>query len=98
MNPYRAALEASNPHILAAQWEEPIYFSADDKTPKTYRNSPETAAIPFWGSVPSLYLGDHVGWIIGGIRYPREVFREWHPKGCFTGGHPVGLTPLQPLS
>lgn len=96
MNPHQAQLAPHNPDITAADWQKPVWFRAEAKTPKPFRHDPESAG-HLWGWIPSLYVGEHVGWEVRGQRVPRSGFREEPMPGNWTGAAPVRLTPLIPI-
>ena len=92
---------ALNPHIPPAEWDKPIYFPTEPaaNVKKWWSNHEAVVRsdFPFYGTTCSLYVGTHVGWTVNGKQYPRSAFTEHHFAGSFTGGAPVGLTPIQPL-
>ena len=79
--------------ITDEEWATPLYFSASREKPDPSWGI-NGSDFPFYGFTLSLYIGTHVGWIIDGKKYPREAFQEHRFDGTFTGGAPIGLTPL----
>lgn len=71
---------------------EDLYFKADFIKPDYEgRKDIEDSHYTFYGYVPSLYRGNHVGWEIAGVKFKREEVKEYYFEGQFTGGHPVGI-------
>lgn len=80
------------PH--SGRYTNPVYFPANTVRPDPSCGPISRAECPLFGFVPSIYAGFHAGWEIEGKQYPANQFFETIVPGDYTGGHPVGLTPI----
>lgn len=84
--------------ITDAEWDRPLYFRADSKRPHQSWGPIADTDCPLYGWVPSLFIGTHVGWNVGGVDYPKSAFEEVSFPGDYTGACPFGLIPKIPLT
>ncbi len=91
------SLARHNPSVPASDWDKPIWFPASTERPDKSWGEAAQSTCPLIGWVPSLYIGTQAGWRVDGIHYPSSAFEETLFAGSFTGGSPVGLTPVKPL-
>lgn len=77
---------------------DPIYFSTetyDQLHPWVRERLVGAPVYSLYGWAPSLPYGVHAGWLVSGQQRPRAAFTEHLPAGDWSGGCPIGLTPIQ---
>lgn len=71
-----------------------LFFPVSTKRPDPSWGPISRADCPLFGFIPSMFIGIHVGWEIDGKQYPAYQFYETSVPWNYTGGQPVGLTPI----